>query len=129
MMKAYIIEFKKIGNLEIGNLIAVEETKEIPFTIKRSFWTYNIPNGITRGHHAHYVTEQVLICMRGRIVVEIIDRNGDKIHFELNGPNQGLYLPPDAWHTMTYFDDAIQLVMASEFYDENDYIRDFNNFK
>lgn len=128
MQKPYIIDFKKNGTPEIGLLIAVEETKDIPFVIKRIFWTYDIPDDIIRGNHAHYVTEQILICIKGRIVVKTIGKNLEELTFELNNPSEGLYLPPDAWHTMTYYENAIQLVLASEIYNENDYIRDFNKF-
>ena len=128
MQKPYIIDFKKNGTSEIGILIAVEETKEIPFVIKRIFWTYDIPDNIIRGNHAHYVTEQILICIKGRIVVKTVGKNLEELTFELNNPREGLYLPPDAWHTMTYYENAIQLVLASEIYNENDYIRDFNKF-
>lgn len=128
MKKPYIIDFKKIGNTDLGFLVAIEAMKEIPFAIKRTYYTFDIPDATVRGHHAHKVTEQVLICLKGRISVKILNTNQEQSIFELNDASNGLYLPPDVWHTMTYYDNAIQLVIASENYDEADYIRDFNHF-
>ncbi|TXI13466.1 MAG: WxcM-like domain-containing protein [Pedobacter sp.] len=123
-----IITFKKTGGNEIGYLVPTEEFKEVPFSIKRTFWTYQIPNGVTRGGHAHHLTQQVLICIHGLIQVETTEKNGDKEIFVLDSPHIGLYLPPASWHTMTYSNNAIQLVLASELYDEKDYIRNFSSF-
>jgi dTDP-4-dehydrorhamnose 3,5-epimerase-like enzyme len=127
-MKPHIIKFSIKENLKQGNLLIAEIGKEIPFDIKRIFWTHNIPDNIIRGNHAHQKTQQVLICLQGSILVNITERDGSKESFHLKEPTKGLYLPPDSWHTMTYSENAIQLVFASELYDEDDYIRDFNNY-
>lgn len=125
----YLIDFKRLGNEEIGFLSIGENQINIPFDIKRVFWTYETPDGVKRGHHAHYKTMQVLVCIQGEIEVETMQRNGEKQTFLLTSPDKGLYLPPSSWHTMVYTKNAIQLVLASELYDSNDYIRDFNLFK
>lgn len=128
MKKPFIINYNINGNLEIGKLVAVQEENEISFNLKRIYWTYDIPNNTKRGFHAHKKTEQILVCLKGKIIVETITPFNELETFELSKPDYGLYLPPNSWHTMTYVDNAIQLVLASELYEPNDYIRDFNEF-
>ncbi|MES2276342.1 MAG: FdtA/QdtA family cupin domain-containing protein [Bacteroidota bacterium] len=128
MTLPYLIEFSSLGNNDTGFLSIGESNINIPFEIKRVFWTYQTPNDVKRGHHAHKLTQQVLICMQGEIEVETIQKNGDKQLFILTSPRQGLYLPSSSWHTMVYKNNAIQLVVASELYDPNDYIRNFALF-
>ncbi len=124
----YLIKFDSIGNDSIGFLGVAENNVNVPFDVKRIFWTYQTPNGIERGRHAHIKTKQVLICLQGNIRITTIQPDGSKKAFLLTAPNTGLYLPPTSWHTMIYQDNAIQLVLASELYDPNDYIRDFDTF-
>lgn len=132
MNKPHLIKLNKIGNSDLGYLVVIEESLNLPFKIKRNYWTISIPNNIKRGFHAHKKTQQILVCLNGEIIVETIDKDLNKEIFELTDPTLGLYLPPCVWHTMEYKNDAIQLVMASDLYFENDYIRnyeDFLNFK
>src|SRR6478672_6401032 len=107
----------------------VENSKLIPFDIKRVFWTYYTPESIVRGRHAHHQTEQVLIAVTGRIVVTTETAAGDIQTFVLDKPNAAVYTPPNVWHTMLYSHTAIQVVLASTEYDEQDYIRDHADFK
>ncbi len=125
----HLIEFKKIGDSSIGYISVAENQKDIPFKIERVFWTYFTPEDVVRGHHAHYKTEQVLIAATGWIKVETENRLGEKNTFLLDKPNQGLYLPPNCWHTMKYSHSSVQLVFASTVYIESDYIRDYNEFR
>lgn len=129
MAKPYIIEFPKIGSPDIGYISVVEDSKLVPFEIKRVFWTYFTPEIIVRGRHAHHETEQVLIAVTGRILVttEIVD--GTINTFVLQNPNIGLYVPPNAWHTIQYSHTAVQVVLASTVYNEQDYIREYDQFK
>ena len=127
--KPCIIDFPKIGNTEIGYISVVEAQKNVPFEIKRVFWSYHTPDSVVRGRHAHHNTEMVLVAGIGRIVVNTEMPNGEINVFSLESPNQGLYLPKYCWHTMQYSHIAVQLVLASELYDEKDYIRDYNDFK
>jgi hypothetical protein len=129
MNKPYLIEFPKLGSPDIGYISVVEDSKLIPFDIKRVFWTYYTPESIVRGRHAHYKTEQVLFAVTGRIIVttELVD--GAINTFVLEKPNVGLYVPPNAWHTMQYSHTAIQMVLASSGYNEQDYIREYDQFK
>jgi len=127
--KPYIIEFQTVGEIGEGFISIAEFEKSIPFEVKRVFWTYQTPDHIVRGRHAHYVTELVLVAAAGRIVVNTEMTNGKLETFVLEKPSIGLYIPPTVWHTMQYYFNAVQLVFASSIYDENDYIRDYSEFQ
>lgn len=86
------------------------------------------PTGVTRGRHAHYETEMVLIAVQGEIVVKTITIDGSTKTFVLNNASEGLYLPKLCWHEMNYDSHAVQLVVCSTAYREDDYIRDWNQF-
>ncbi len=129
MTHPYIIEFSKLGDAEIGYISVAENHKSIPFEIKRVFWSYHTPDKVVRGRHAHHQTEMILIATLGRIIVNTEMPNGELSVFSLESPNQGLYLPKYCWHTMQYSHIAVQLVLASELYDEKDYIRSYDTFK
>ncbi|WP_345117122.1 FdtA/QdtA family cupin domain-containing protein [Hymenobacter algoricola] len=101
----------------------------VPFEVKRTFWTYFTPESIVRGRHAHHATEQVLIAVAGRIIVTMELPDGAISTFVLESPHVGVYIPPNAWHTMQYSHTAVQLVFASTPYQESDYIRDYSMFK
>ena len=118
-----------MGNPEIGYISVVEQNTLVPFEVKRLFWTYYTPESIVRGRHAHHKTEQVLIAVTGRITVTTELSDGTIQTFRLENPNVGLYVPPHAWHTMQYSHSAVQLVLASAVYNEDDYIRSYNDFK
>lgn len=126
--KPHLIDFGKIGDSSIG-YISVTQNNTLPFEVKRIFWTYYTPESIVRGRHAHRVTEQILIAVTGRIVVTTETAQGEIQTFLLDNPNQGVYVPPNVWHTMQYSHTAVQLVMASTPYDEKDYIRSHDDFK
>lgn len=124
----YIIEFDSIGSIEAGYISVAEEKRNIPFEIKRTYWTYYTPQNVSRGGHANIEKELILIAVAGVIHVNTELQNGNKASFNLNKPNQGLYLPKLCWHTMQYSHNAVQLVLASNHYSVNDYIRDYNQF-
>jgi dTDP-4-dehydrorhamnose 3,5-epimerase-like enzyme len=125
----HIIEFPKVGEINLGYISIAEVEKNIPFEVKRIFWTYYTPESVVRGRHAHHVTEQVLIAVAGRIIVNTEMRDGEILTFVLDKPNIGLYVPPTAWHTMQYSHNAVQLALASTHYQPEDYIRNFEDFK
>jgi dTDP-4-dehydrorhamnose 3,5-epimerase-like enzyme len=125
----FLIPFKGIGHPEIGYLSVAENTQNIPFEIKRVFWTYYTPQDICRGRHAHHETQIIIVAVHGSIMVETEMIDGEKCNFQLNSPNIGLYLPILCWHTLQYSHDAVQMVMASTNYDANDYIRDYEGFR
>jgi hypothetical protein len=124
-----LIEFKKIGSPGEGYLSIGQSNQEVPFEIKRTFWTYFTPDGITRGRHAHYRTEMILIALSGIIEVMTEELNGAKMQFTLKGPHEGLYLPALTWHEMSYSHTAVQLVLTNSNYDEKDYIRSYLDFQ
>lgn len=127
--KPHLIELPSIGKGDIGYISVVENSSQIPFDIKRVFYTYYTPESILRGRHAHYLTEQVLIAVAGKIIVNTELPDGQHDTFVLERPNFGVYVPPNAWHTMQYSHSSVQLVLASSVYDESDYIRVYEDFK
>lgn len=129
MNEPYIIEFPKIGTSAIGYISVLDSLDSLPFKVKRVFWTYYTPESIVRGRHAHHVTEQVLIAVSGRILVTTESAQGEIKVFALDSPSQGIYIPPNVWHTMQYSHSAVQLVLASTSFDEQDYIRDYDMFR
>jgi dTDP-4-dehydrorhamnose 3,5-epimerase-like enzyme len=127
--KPHIIELPRLGNIEIGYISPINTIGGLPFDIKRTFVTYYTPDLIVRGRHAHYATEQFLVAVNGKIVVNTENAQGELDSFLLDTPYKGLYIPPNVWHTMQYQKDAVQLVFASTEYDEKDYIRNYESFK
>jgi dTDP-4-dehydrorhamnose 3,5-epimerase-like enzyme len=124
----HLFEFKQMGEPGIG-YISVAQNNQLPFEVKRIFWTYHTPESIVRGRHAHHKTEQVLLAVTGRIVVTTEKADGTIQTFVLDKANQAVYIPPNVWHTMQYSHTAIQVVFASTLYDETDYIRNYDDFK
>ena len=111
-----------------GQLVALEEMKNIPFEIKRVYYMYDTIPGVSRGHHAHKKLEQILICVHGSCKV-LLDNGRDKEVVVLDKPNEGIYISNDTWREMFDFTkDAVLMVLASELYDESDYIRDYDDF-
>jgi dTDP-4-dehydrorhamnose 3,5-epimerase-like enzyme len=128
--KPFLIDFKVIGEPAIGYISVAEFAKHVPFEVKRIYWTYYTPESIVRGRHAHKETEQILIAISGRIIVNLELPNESGIQtYVLEHPKQGLYIPPTSWHTMQYSHNSTQLVLASKEYDEKDYIRSYDEFK
>jgi hypothetical protein len=122
-----IIEIPKITDRR-GNLSFIEGGHHIPFNIKRVYYLYDLPGGASRGAHAHVALHQFMISAAGSFDVTIDD--GNKIrNFHLNSSYQGLYIPPMMWRNLTKFStNSICLVLASECYDEKDYIRNYEEF-
>lgn len=113
---------------ENGNLTVVENCQEIPFDIKRIYYIYDVPGGIERGGHSHYECERVLVAVSGSFNVTITD-GVDSITYTLNRSNMGLYIAPGIWLTLNNFSSgSVVLAIASQEYDPDDYVRDFNEF-
>jgi dTDP-4-dehydrorhamnose 3,5-epimerase-like enzyme len=111
-----------------GNITAVNNYTEVPFDIKRVFYLYDIPGGESRGAHAHKACHQFLIAASGAFEV-LMDDGRTKRQVQLNRPYMGLHIPPGIWASEINFSSgAICLVLASEPYSENDYIRDYKDF-
>ena len=111
-----------------GQLVALAEFKDIPFEIKRVYYMYDTGEGVHRGFHAHRSLEQILICIHGSCKV-LLDNGTEKKVISLEKPYEGLYIANDMWREMYDFSsDAVLLVLASDFYKEEDYIRDYDVF-
>ena len=111
-----------------GMLVALEEYKDIPFEIKRVYYMYDTKKDVHRGFHAHKSLEQILICIHGSCKV-LLDNGTEKKIVSLEKPYEGLYIANNMWREMYDFsEDAVLMVLASEYYDEEDYIRDYNEF-
>ena len=123
-----LINFPQFGKPVEGYIAVGEFSNSLPFQVKRCFWTYYTPESITRGRHAHHNTEMVLVAAAGKIIVELENLNNQKSSFVLESPTVGLYIPPYTWHIMKYSHNAIQIVFASTEYNEEDYIRNYDDF-
>ena len=111
-----------------GQLVALEEMKDIPFTIKRVYYMYDTVEGVRRGFHAHKNLEQILVCINGSCKI-LLDNGEEKKIVYLEKRYEGLYIPPGVWREMYDFsEDAVLMALASEVYTEDDYIRDYNEF-
>ncbi|MBO7484729.1 MAG: WxcM-like domain-containing protein [Spirochaetaceae bacterium] len=111
-----------------GNLTVVQNDLHIPFSVKRVFYLYDIPGGESRGAHAHKTCHQFLIAASGAFEVFLDDGNAKRT-VQLNRPFYGLHVPPGIWAAEQGFSSgAVCLVLASEKFDESDYIRDYDNF-
>lgn len=113
---------------ERGQLVALEEFKDIPFKIKRVYYMYDTAKDVIRGQHAHKSLEQILVCIYGSCKI-LLDNGQEKKIIPLEKPYEGLYVANNMWREMYDFsDDAVLMVLASELYDENDYIRNYDDF-
>ena len=111
-----------------GKLTVIEGIKDIPFEIKRVYFIYDVPLGESRGAHAHRELDQFMLCLSGSFEVRADDGN-EKKTFELQEPYEGLYIPRLVWTEMYNFSaGSVCLIMASEFYEESDYISNYDEF-
>ncbi len=123
------IQFTPHGD-ERGQLIAMESlTEYVPFDVKRVYYIYDTTPGTVRGKHAHKDLKQILICVSGACTIECEMPDGTKAQYRLDWPDRGLLIEGLVWREMKEFSkDAVLLVLASEHYDEKDYIRDYSEF-
>ncbi len=111
-----------------GQLVAAEVGKEIPFEVKRVYYIYDTLADVRRGFHAHKNLEQILICVHGSCKIHL-DNGADTAEVVLDKPYEGLYISNDMWREMYDFSEgAVLLVLASQHYDEADYIRSYDDF-
>lgn len=126
-MQIKMYEFKPHGDAR-GQLVAIEENKDIPFDIKRVYYMYDTTEGVTRGYHAHKSLEQILICVHGSCKIRLNDGKEVEV-VTLDKPFEGLYIANNMWREMFDFSpDAVLMVLASQHYDESDYIRNYDDF-
>ncbi|MGI6747113.1 MAG: sugar 3,4-ketoisomerase [Anaerovoracaceae bacterium] len=126
-MDIQLTNFRQVSD-DSGSLIAIEQCNDIPFEIKRVYYIFNVGEGVRRGYHAHKKLEQYLICIHGSCSI-LLDNGTEQKTFLLDNPAIGLYVGPGTWREMYDFSQgAVLLVLASEYFDENDYIRDYDTF-
>ncbi|MGB8454197.1 MAG: FdtA/QdtA family cupin domain-containing protein [Anaerocolumna sp.] len=119
--------FQQHGD-ERGLLVSLEAFKDIPFEIKRVYYMYDTVEGVRRGYHSHRTLEQILICINGSCEV-LLDNGREKKIVSLEKRYEGLYVPKNTWREMYNFSpDAILMVLASDYYNEEDYIRNYDEF-
>lgn len=112
-----------------GNLSVIEECKDIPFKIKRTYWIYDVPGGEVRGGHAYRENQEFIVALSGSFDVVVDDGKERKV-FQLNRSYYGLYIPNGLWREMENFStNSLALELASTEYDVSDYIRDYSEFK
>lgn len=126
-MQVIKIRFQQHGD-DRGQLVALEEQKEIPFTMRRIYYIYATAEGVRRGFHAHKSLEQILICIHGSCKI-LLDDGKEKEEVTLDTPYEGIHIANNIWREMFDFSsDAVLLVLASELYNESDYIRNYDEF-
>ncbi|SES74056.1 sugar 3,4-ketoisomerase [Prevotella sp. kh1p2] len=127
MKPGHIINLPKIADPR-GNLTVAEELKHVPFDVKRVYWVYDVPAGESRGGHAHRRCREFIVAVGGSFTVTLTD--GTSTHtYLLNHPYQGLLVDTGTWRTLDDFSSgAVCLVLASELFDEEDYIYDYDEF-
>ena len=122
-----IITLPKINN-PAGNITAVNNRNEIPFEVKRVFYIYDIPGGESRGAHAHKQCHQFIVAVSGAFEI-LLDDGSVKRQVLLNRPYFGLHIPPGIWASEENFSSgSVCLVLASQLYNENDYIREYEDY-
>lgn len=123
-----LIDLRKISDPR-GNLTPIEGVQDIPFDIKRVYYLYDVPSGQSRGGHAHKELKQLIIAANGSFTITL-DDGKDKKSYTLNRPYQGLLIVPGIWRVLDDFSSgAVLLCLASEHYEEADYIRNYREFK
>jgi dTDP-4-dehydrorhamnose 3,5-epimerase-like enzyme len=111
-----------------GNLTAVNNREQIPFDVKRIYYLYDVPSGLSRGGHAHKDLQQLVVALSGSFDITLDDGKA-KRKFQLSRPNMGLLIPSGLWRELNNFSSGlICLVMASKLYEESDYIRYYSEY-
>jgi hypothetical protein len=123
-----ILELDRHHSDRKGNLTVIENLKTVPFEVKRTYYLYDVPGGESRGGHAHKALSQLIVAASGSFTVTLDDGHVKRT-FRLNRPYQGLYVVPGIWRTLDDFSSgAVCMVLASEGYTEEDYIRNYDDF-
>ena len=127
-MKARLVTLPKITEPERGSLTVVEQGEAFPFPIKRTYWTYDVPAGEWRGGHAHKQCRELILAVAGCFTLKLDDGH-EKREYLLKNPSQAILVEEGVWRELHDFSaGAVCLVLASDEFDENDYIRDYEEF-
>lgn len=127
MKTPYLIKLVSTGSDNIGQLV-VAENNNLPFAVKRAYWTHDVPPNKIRGHHAHLMLEQLIVCVHGTLEMTVETSDRVRHHFALDRPNLALYIPPMCWREIKFGLGAVLLCLASSEYDETDYIRSYYDY-
>lgn len=127
-MNARVVSLSKITDPTRGSLTFVQKGEEFPFEVKRAYWTYDVPSGGWRGGHAHKTLKQLILAVSGCFTLKL-DDGKETQEFLLNHPYQAVLVEEGIWRELHDFSaGAVCLVLASEEFDEDDYIRDYDEF-
>lgn len=127
MSLIHLIDLPSLGD-DRGSLVAIEANKHIPFEVKRVYYIFGTQSGVSRGFHAHKNLQQLAVCVAGKCRM-LLDDGVNKESVWLDSPTKGLMIGNNVWREMHEFsNDCVLLVLASEYYDESDYIRDYSDF-
>lgn len=127
-MQPRLIEFSQLGDPTTG-FMTVAANSALPFCIQRVYWTYSVAEDVIRGHHAHRELEQIIFAVAGTIEFTLESVYGQQTIYHLNRPGLGLYIPRHYWRTIKFSPDAVLMCLASLEYTEEEYIRDYDEFK
>ncbi len=126
--KAHIIELPKVADPR-GNLSFIQNSDQIPFDIKRAYWIYDVPGGMFRNGHAFCSQHEFIVALSGSFDIVLNDGNEER-RIHMSRSYYGLYVPPMTWREIVNFStNSVAMVLSSTLYDEDDYIRDFEQFK
>lgn len=126
-MDIKMIKFQLLSD-DRGGLVAIEQLKDIPFEIKRVYYIFDVAEGVQRGFHAHKRLQQVMFCPHGSCKIRL-DDGTEKAEVLLDSPDKGLLVKSNIWREMFDFTPGtVLMVLASDYYDESDYIRDYAEF-
>lgn len=121
------IQFQPLGD-EFSPLVSLESEKNIPFEIKRVYYIFGTQKGVTRGFHAHRTLNQIAVCITGRCRI-VLDDGSQRQEAWLDSPTKGLIISDLVWREIHDFsEDCVLLILASDYYDETDYIRNYSDF-
>lgn len=127
MYNTCMLRLKKNSD-KYGKLVPIEGENDIPFKIKRVYYIYGVDRTVCRGFHAHSKLHQVLICVNGSVKIRLKNNSSEEIVF-LEKPEEALYIGPMIWREMFEFsENAVLLVLASDYYDDNEYIRNWDKY-
>lgn len=127
-MQPKIITIHTVSTPDIGSLSFFEAERDIPFPIKRIYYIHGVPKNTERGAHAHKELKQLLFCPYGSVKI-ILDNGKEKAEVVLDDPSKGLVITPCIWRDMVWLiENSVLCVAASDYYDEDDYIRDYSEF-
>lgn len=129
MLLPQIIQLPKITDPR-GNLTFLQNPDQLPFVIKRTFWTYDVPGGETRGGHAYRSQQEIIIALSGSFDVVITNQNNKQQIFSLNRSYYGLFLPANTWrHMQNFSTNSLSLHLSDSLFNKEDYIREFETFQ